>query len=144
MSNSLIAIGYWHSPTQDLPDPGAFVDHSWDAAERDMVAEYLKKGVTLMQYRGFSWCRFKCGITTNGTKDFSDGTYVWPEGLAHYVEEHCVRLPEEFIEHVKQHQEGNPLASVKNPEDKDWVANGSWWSRQRGTSPSPVQTSRIP
>jgi hypothetical protein len=26
---------------------------------------------------------------------------VWPEGLAHYVEVHSVRLPDEFIDHMR-------------------------------------------
>jgi hypothetical protein len=30
----------------------------------------------------------------------TDGVYCWPEGLAHYVKEHDVRLPDEFVTHV--------------------------------------------
>jgi hypothetical protein len=32
-----------------------------------------------------------------GSRDLSDGTWVWPEGLAHYVERHNVVLPEAFV-----------------------------------------------
>jgi len=27
--------------------------------------------------------------------------WVWPEGLPHYVEAHSVRLPDEFIQHMR-------------------------------------------
>ena len=32
-----------------------------------------------------------------GCHDFTDGEWIWPEGLAHYVEKHDVRLPDAFI-----------------------------------------------
>ena len=35
-----------------------------------------------------------------GRTDLTDGTFVWPDGLAHYVERHDVRLPEQFAAHV--------------------------------------------
>jgi hypothetical protein len=44
-------------------------------------------------YMGYSQCRF-CGIQ-NGSGEFTDGLLIWPEGLAHYVEKHHVRLPSE-------------------------------------------------
>jgi hypothetical protein len=37
-----------------------------------------------------------------GSYDFTDGVWVWPEGLSHYVEIHCVRLPAEFIDHLER------------------------------------------
>ena len=36
-----------------------------------------------------------------GSRDFSDGAWIWPEGLHHYVEIHSVRLPAEFINHIQ-------------------------------------------
>lgn len=53
---------------------------------------------------GYSPCRL-CGLASNGNLDLTDGTYIWPEGLAHYVLEHSVRLPDEFIHHVRAQQE---------------------------------------
>jgi len=35
-----------------------------------------------------------------GRGELTDGVYVWPEGLAHYLEKHNVRLPQEFVDHV--------------------------------------------
>ncbi|MFT5048691.1 MAG: hypothetical protein ACI8QZ_000078 [Chlamydiales bacterium] len=32
-----------------------------------------------------------------GSRCLTDGEWVWPEGLAHYVEAHHVRLPDEFL-----------------------------------------------
>jgi len=49
-------------------------------------------------YMGYSTCRI-CG-KDNGTADFSDGFYVWPEGFAHYLSEHKVRPPATFVLHA--------------------------------------------
>ncbi|WP_437782765.1 hypothetical protein [Sorangium sp. So ce1097] len=35
-----------------------------------------------------------------GTICLSDGTFVWPEGFAHYVKVHAVRPPKDFVRHV--------------------------------------------
>lgn len=95
----LKAIGYWrndHHP--DLPEPKDYVDRSWDSAERARVLAYLGAAEPILHWRGFSNCRI-CGIP-NGSSCMSDGTYVWPEGFAHYLKDHGVRPPDEFLDHV--------------------------------------------
>jgi len=32
-----------------------------------------------------------------GSREFTDGERVWPEGLVHYVSTHSILLPEEFV-----------------------------------------------
>ncbi|WP_212823110.1 hypothetical protein [Catellatospora sp. TT07R-123] len=49
---------------------------------------------------GVSLCRL-CGCG-NGSAEQTDGEFIWPEGLAHYVEDHRVRLPDEFIERAER------------------------------------------
>jgi hypothetical protein len=94
-------IGYWtgkHVTVPGLPDPKKFVDEAWDPDERRAVGEYLKIGSEFASWMGFSNCRI-CN-KRNGTRCLTDGTFVWPEGFAHYVEEHAVRPPQEFVDHV--------------------------------------------
>jgi hypothetical protein len=62
------------------------------------MVEYLRSGRPCATYRGLSPCRFGCG--ENGTIEQTDGVFAWPDGLAHYVEVHSVRLPASFIEHA--------------------------------------------
>jgi hypothetical protein len=50
---------------------------------------------------GCSYCRFGCAWI-EGTGCVTDGTWIWPEGLAHYVEQHHVPLPGEFLETMKR------------------------------------------
>jgi len=85
----------------EAPLPSVFDhrDRDWDPRERDLVAEYISNARFRGEsYLGDSPCRM-CG-RTNGCADYSDGTYIWPQGLVHYVREHQVRLPPEFVRHV--------------------------------------------
>ena len=140
------AIGFWHSEQEPyFPDPAWFIDKNWDAAERQIVIDYLKKGTAIVYYRGFSWCRFKChgGF---GTTDLTDGTYVYPEGLVHYIEEHDVRLPDDFIHHVKGIPSKSPSITArvltifrKNVnilETSYGKLDYNWWLSQKGFNPN--------
>ena len=66
-------IGYWRSDHEpEWPDVRKFVDPTWDAEERRLVALYLDGAVdTPWSYAGYSDCRF-CG-EWNGTGEKSDG-----------------------------------------------------------------------
>jgi hypothetical protein len=102
------AVGFWVDPvdpdTARFSEPQALVDSSWDPAERARVVDYLKRGELLDVERGYSWCRFRCGISERdmGSKTLTDGHYYWPEGFAHYLERHGVKPPEEFLAHVRR------------------------------------------
>jgi hypothetical protein len=113
-------IGYWQSEhTLDWPDVAQFVDETWDAAERARVIGYLRGGGVVRRFWGVSACRL-CGME-NGRAEQSDGEWLWPDGLAHYLEAHQVRLPEEFLAHVRE-REGH----VAEEE-----IDRSWWRAQR-------------
>src|SRR5690348_7012982 len=96
-------IGYWRggpNPAANVawPDPGTLIDESWDQRERLIVASYLTHGFMPWVAAGVSPCRI-CG-KPNGSAELTDGVYLWPEGLAHYVAEHSVRLPPEVLQHI--------------------------------------------
>jgi hypothetical protein len=105
VSTRLARVGYWYDGIfSPLPHPQDFVDVSWDPAERTLVVAYLRAGRVRDKYFGYAHCRFACGRPDRdmGYCDLTDDTYVWPEGYAHYVEDHLVRPPIEFVEHVKR------------------------------------------
>lgn len=101
----MIEVGYWkeHSKcTLPMPEPG-----EWDEEEKALVLHHLKN--VYMQerrFKGWSTCRI-CGCL-NGSSDRHDGKYRWPSGLAHYVEEHNIVLPREFVVHILE------VAGTKN------------------------------
>jgi hypothetical protein len=110
----LVRIAYWRgAQAPGWPDPREFVDVSWDPSERESVADYLRRGFVARAYMGKSLCRL-CGEAV-GSLELSDGVFIWPEGLAHYVEVHDVRLPPR-VDNMQGHTERLEEAEV----DDDW------------------------
>jgi hypothetical protein len=95
---TLHRIGYWQERgAEHLPRPETLMDGATSGGahslERARVAALLRAGTSVFGSVGYSTCRV-CGLQ-NGRDELTDGTYVWPEGLAHYVEAHGVVLPVE-------------------------------------------------
>jgi hypothetical protein len=99
----LRAVGWWVETPADLnlPAPQELVGEL-SPTTRAALVKHLRSGLRHVQYRGYSWCRFCCGAADSsmGSCDLTDGIWVWPEGLVHYIEAHSVVVPHEFIEHV--------------------------------------------
>lgn len=93
---------HWTNPDENkgLPNPQDFVDESWDPVARAKVVGYLKAGKEWVAWRGPSWCRFRCGERSMGSRCLTDGYFVWPEGFAHYVQKHGVKPHPDFLKHL--------------------------------------------
>ena len=108
----LKAVGFWR-PNADwddwwapseLPDPHWLVRRGWRLRERRRILAYLRSGHRFEAYAGWSYCRFWLCPTwpsRSGDSDLTDGQWVWPQGLAHYIERHWVCLPEEFADTMR-------------------------------------------
>ena len=136
------AVGYWRpmiatgaSPADSYPDPVGLVSPGWSDGDRERIAAFLRAGRPYAEWRGYSTCRFRCGIddARMGSRCLTDGEWVWPEGLAHYVEAHEVRLPEEFVDAARLRGwrvSDGPLPTADaqgDPDDEFWLE----WSKKR-------------
>lgn len=94
-------IGYWIRSLSDpeFPPPQELVT-GYDPGTRQLIADYLDSGSIFATYRGISWCRFFCDHPM-GHAELTDGAWVWPQDLSHYVRDHNVRLPDSFIERIR-------------------------------------------
>ena len=117
-------IGYWEGPhAEGWPTAQNFVDPAQDRGDVRVICGYLEDGAVARKYRGLSKCRF-CGEFV-GSLERTDGVYIWPDGLAHYVREHSVRLPDEFLAHARRMGETLECAEIET----------EWWRRQEGLDP---------
>lgn len=130
--STLKLIGYWirSLDDEDFPPPQELVT-TWDPDVQKRVVDHLNAGVVLWQFRGLTWCRFYCDKSM-GSRELTDGQWLWPEDLVHYVREHNVLLPDEFVETALGgpskviHPLGRPIV------DKSyWIA---WSARHRSHS----------
>jgi hypothetical protein len=63
-------------------------------ADNDAFIEYLARAPVESWELGSSWCRL-CGLAVRmGCSTRTDGVYVWPDGLLHYLVHHNVALPD--------------------------------------------------
>jgi len=117
----LIPIGWWGKEA-----PHQIVDLNWRSDQRSSIVDYLRSGKVLATAMGWSSCRFKCGTPDfeMGSTDLTDGTWVWPEGLDHYVSRHGIRLPEEFADHANA---SGYRVRCAVPSDEDYFCNPRLW-----------------
>jgi hypothetical protein len=121
-------LGYWAGEEeQGYPNPCDLVRPGWAGADLELLIRYLTTAPMFRGYWGHSSCRFRCGIddTEMGSRELTDGEWVWPEGLAHYVERHAVVLPEIFIEHCRSRgwqPTGANAAPDREADDTFWRA----------------------
>lgn len=91
------------SEAPELPDPAAQIDATWDEEERRATLSYLQQAPVCLRFLGYSTCRL-CGRSGAelGDADRTDGMWVWPSGLPHYLEHHALRPPEELLRHLRE------------------------------------------
>lgn len=132
----LTLIGYWEGESAPgWPRVTDFVDEHWDESERDSAARYLQQGLRApWRSAGPSRCRF-CS-KANGSNEKTDGVYLWPDGLAHYLRDHGVRPPISVTRHILRGQS----IMHKPREDYDWwkemrreprsvLVHRDWWKK---------------
>lgn len=124
-------LGFWCEMGRkgnQWPHPRLLVSKRlWSAETRATVVKYLRNGTVVRSDLGYSSCRFRCGIRDElmGGDNLSDGGWMWPEGLAHYVEEHDVVLMPKFVQAAEE-SKGQPIRGIVYDNDivisewKDW------------------------
>ena len=134
-------IGLWTMAADNpdgllgFPHPASLVDLTWEAERRDRIVAYLRSGHTRARFMGHSFCRFEdCDHDERnalGSTDLTDGLWIWPEGLWHYVADHGIRLPDAFVDYAASHGFVAPQAAVDRSKSVDvgfwvrWVAENT-------------------
>ena len=142
----LKAVGYWNRDgwrssqpvpegllafTAGFPHPPSLLEALGAATADGRVLRYLRSGHTHTSFLGVSYCRFGCEWV-EGSRCITDGTWVWPEGLVHYVEVHNVPLPDEFLKRMRRNLWKVPfwaaaLAATRHWDSTFWV---EWTDRR--------------
>ena len=124
----ILKIGYWSAENeyQDYPSARDFIgEHTYPGQQK--IIEYLQQGSPMPWITpGVSECRI-CGFS-NRSRDLSDGKYMWPEGLAHYLQEHNLRLPQEFEDHVASDWEAIETTHLSIG---TFFINSEWWEQKK-------------
>ncbi len=130
------AVGYWAPDKRPFPDPSLLVDRAWRIEARPFIAAYLRSGKSYASWKGWADCRLCPDGKHLGSDDLTDGEWVWPQGLDHYVLDHKVRLPDEFIASMRRNGwhiagvPGEPFQDRREPDYTFWIA----WASTVGDS----------
>jgi hypothetical protein len=93
-------VGYWAGEGANrlaLPRPQTLVRPGWCGEDYERIVAYLQNGAVCNGWAGLARCRFAdCGALL-GSCDLTDGQWLWPQRLEHYVQAHDVCLPEAFV-----------------------------------------------
>jgi hypothetical protein len=98
-------FGYWRVRDAEahLPRLADFIDPTWQPEDKKRLIDYLRGApLALATCAGFVKCLL-CSRQLELGSHRSDGTWLWPDDLAHYVEEHEVRLPTNLEQHIRDH-----------------------------------------
>ncbi len=113
--------------TPFLPDPRLVIATLGEASVDDRLLAYLDSGHVVGRHMGYSQCRC-CGREVVGTCDLSDGEWVWPQGLSHYLREHGLPLPEPVLSTFQDREYQVPLSAPSPPvPDEAWEYDFSFW-----------------
>lgn len=93
---------YKEMPHGDETDPSIMDSINRTITEKEKICNYLENGEVLA-----ACSRIVTDIITpekgiiGAPDDMTDGVYLWPADLAYYVNEYNLKLPDEFIAHMK-------------------------------------------
>jgi hypothetical protein len=88
------------------------------------ILNYLRSATVVVATSAIAFPNIITGQKKMGAVCYlTDGTWLWFDDLADYIEQNNVALPRNFYEHIKE-QSFIPLdASNVNPDDLDWPAS---------------------
>lgn len=97
-----------------------FQDASWSPDDKSLLVSYLEQGPNVIAASaGQMECEI-CGCSLPLGSYRSDGVWLWPEGLEHYVRSHSLRLPEEFANWIRSQGYAPPKSCDVPVEELPW------------------------
>jgi len=98
-------FGFWKASeldSEELPWVHDFTDENWNPKDKERLLAYIYNCPLVIVSGSI---RTKCLLCDDelASSDFvSDGEWLWPKDLTHYMMKHFVRLPDKFIEHIRK------------------------------------------
>ena len=129
--------GFWRWEGHDyeeLPIIEDAISLSWNPVDKDKIISYLSRSPIVISSMTTSNCLL-CTEEVPSLCYHSDGLWLWPDSLAHYVRCHNVALPERFAQVIRERgyippQEAElPDVAVRDlPWPESWASmrNLSW------------------
>lgn len=109
-------FGIWKGTVvtqEDLPEVGDFVDPAWAPSDKNKLIEYISDSPIIMCTSWSERCKL-CEASIPVETYHSDGHWLWPDSLVHYLCNHDVMLPSHLVDHIRK-TEYSPPTEVQRP-----------------------------
>ena len=78
------------------------IDANWSPPDFDRIVDYLDSCPIAVQTKPVEGkCHLCAEKVSNASIQYSDGYWVWPVSLSHYVRHHHVRLPDRMVADIR-------------------------------------------
>jgi hypothetical protein len=119
-STELVRVGFFREMRHAEPGDPALIAARRDDAQpdEDAIAAYLDAGHVMVASPGTTKDIFDPAKRTGPPHYMTDGRYLWPGDVAHYVRTYHVALPADFLDHMRMNGWRVPpveLARVRRP-----------------------------
>ncbi len=97
-------VGFFRELDHGDPNGPKLVEHVSDhpQPDEDRLVDYLRGGILLIGSPGVVYDVLDNKAGPVGSPNIlTDGVWAWPGDLPYYVEKYHLRLPKEFVEHVR-------------------------------------------
>lgn len=95
------------------------MDPSWDPQDRRELTNYILSAPLVVATSGQSACRL-CEAMLSASAFQSDGVWLWPQDLGHYLTSHGVRLTEALVTHIRAKAYRAPVSLDVSLDDLPW------------------------
>lgn len=109
--------GIWadgDEPASELPTLESTIDPSWNPPDKERLVSYLTQSPIVVAGGAIIACRL-CPRNVPMTTFQSDGVWLWPMDLSHYVLYHSVTLPDRLVQHVRNRNYAPPKEELGLP-----------------------------
>lgn len=116
--------GVWRLEADPIPNWPAFselVDPSWVPGDKALLVDYLRAAPIVAASPMKPTSCHLCGESRGRPGNYcSDGVWLWPWDLAHFVAKHDVRLPDEMARHIRAAGYKPPQRLPVSPDKLPW------------------------
>lgn len=113
--------GYWNygAPASKFPALNDAIDVSWSPPDKKQLVTYLD-GAPLV--RVYSYTGFLCPLCAAmlDISERTDGVWVWPMSLSHFVKLHGVVIPDAFAGRIREQDYVPPSDFTGSIGDLPW------------------------
>lgn len=101
---SFKSLGFFRELSYGEPDGPSLLQSRRDAPQphEDLIVDYLGRGTLQIASPGPVWDVIDGSGPIGTASCYTDGEWLWPGDLRHYVSRYHVALPEEFVARVVQ------------------------------------------